>query len=272
VQEIVDMLSPVEASWLDDHASECIKMLRKIPKKTTYTIKDVEALLSKDFNVGKTIVQLFLDCSKDEMTHRMKELLGGDLGIKLFHNDREKCLHALAELDVPRQMTLAVNRPMHWSNVLVERLKGGRGSAIKGQQRGRGMEDFTEEIIKDIFAANQIDARCRFIGSSGQSTEKADFAVPSKEDPCVLIEVKAYGATGSKQTDILGDLHRIVEQKRDDTYLMLVTDGITWHERLSDLRKLVQLQNEGKIFRIYTQAMEEEFRQDLAQLKTELDL
>ena len=180
--------------------------------------------------------------------------------------------HALAELGGPRQMTLALNRPMHWSNVLVERLKGGRGSAIKGQQRGRGMEDFTEEIIKDIFAANQIDARCRFIGSSGQSTEKADFAVPSKEDPCVLIEVKAYGATGSKQTDILGDLHRIVEQKRDDTYLMLVTDGITWHERLSDLRKLVQLQNEGKIIRIYTQAMEEEFRQDLAQLKTELVL
>lgn len=47
-------------------------------------------------------------------------------------------------------MTTAINQPLHWTDVLVERLKSGRGSAIKGQQRGRGMEDFVEARIKRI--------------------------------------------------------------------------------------------------------------------------
>ena len=72
------------------------------------------------------------------------------------------------------------------------------------------------------------DARCRFTGATGISTEKTDFAIPSKDDPGILIEAKAYGATGSKQTDVLGDITRIVNEKRDDTQFLLVTDGITF--------------------------------------------
>lgn len=53
---------------------------------------------------------------------------------------------------------------------------------------------------------------------------------------------------------------------------MLFTDGITWKERLSDLEKLIQLQNQGLIFRIYTRAMQAEFLEDMKQLKTEFGL
>ena len=69
----------------------------------------------------------------------------------------------------------------------------------------------------------KYDTRCRFIGATGLSTEKADFAIPNREDPRILIEVKGYGATGSKQTDILGDIERIANQKRSDTHLLLST-------------------------------------------------
>lgn len=92
---------------------------------------------------------------------------------------------------------------------------------------------------------NQIAIRCRFTGATSLSTEKADFAIPSASDPAILIEVKAYGATGSEQPDVLGDIARIVEQKRHDTVFILVKDGITWKQRSNDLRKLVALQNEG---------------------------
>src|SRR5439155_25952635 len=109
------------------------------------------------------------------------------------------------------------------------------------------------KIVSRVFQDVGYDVRCRFVGSRGVSTEKADFAIPSKRDPGILIESKAYGATGSKQTDILGEMSRIVEEKRHDTHLLLVTDGITWRSRVNDLRKLVTLQNEGKIARIYTQ-------------------
>ncbi|HXQ22826.1 MAG TPA: DpnII family type II restriction endonuclease, partial [Candidatus Acidoferrales bacterium] len=132
--------------------------------------------------------------------------------------------------------------------------------------RGRFLEDFTEKIVRAVFG-DAYDTRCRFVGASGTSTEKTDFAIPSKRDACILIEVKAYGATGSKQTDILGDIRRIVEEKRHDTHLLLVTDGTTWKARVNDLRKLVEMQNKGLIARIYTHSMEEALQHDLRQLR-----
>jgi hypothetical protein len=66
---------------------------------------------------------------------------------------------------------------------------------------------------------------------------------------------------------VLGDIFRIVEQRRDDTAFLLVTDGISWKARQSDLRKIIKLQNEGKIRRIYTMAMAQELRNDLLSLK-----
>ncbi len=68
---------------------------------------------------------------------------------------------------------------------------------------------------------------------------------------------------------MLGDITRIVTQKRDDTHFLLVTDGITWRNRTNDLRKLVTLQNQGKITRIYTQSMADQLKADIKQLKSE---
>ncbi len=106
----------------------------------------------------------------------------------------------------------------------------------------------------------------------GRSTEKTDFAIPNKEDPSILIKRKDYGATGSKQTDILGDIEKIDIQKRRDTHLLLVTDGLTWKDRLNDLRELIQMQNQGKIARIYTCNMRDELEADHRQLRKDHSL
>jgi hypothetical protein len=73
-------------------------------------------------------------------------------------------------------------------------------------------------------------------------------------------------------TDVLGDIERIISVKRADTALLLFTDGLTWNQRRSDLRKLVEYQNKGDITRIYTSAMSEQFKADLEQLKGEAGL
>ncbi|HEY3696956.1 DpnII family type II restriction endonuclease [Phenylobacterium sp.] len=86
------------------------------------------------------------------------------------------------------------------------------------------------------------------------------------------MEVKGYGATGSKMTDVIGDLDAIIEAMRRDTTLLFVTDGLTWKSRASDLRKIVVRQNEGKIARIYTTGMREKFLDDLRTLKGERGL
>jgi hypothetical protein len=271
-EEIVTSLMPVEASWLDHHAEEVITMLQSLTPKKIYKSGDVIDLLDTDFETALTVIRLFLDQSKDEFILSLKTAFEHDgfnkgTGITRYRRDKESYIEALLKLGLAARMSGGVNRQLLWSDVLVERLKGGRGSAIKGQSRGRGMEDFVEAIIESVFAKNQIAARCRFTGANGLSTEKADFAIPSAKDPQILIEVKAYGATGSKQTDVLGDVSRIVEEKRNDTVFFLVTDGVTWKERANDLRKLINLQNEGKIQRIYTKSMAAQLKSDLELLK-----
>lgn len=167
-------------------------------------------------------------------------------------------------------MAEEVNRRPHWSDVLVERLRSGRGSAIAGQRRGRGVEDFAESIVRKVFG-DGFQMRCTFTGPRGHNA-KCDLAIPSGSAPRILIESKGYGATGSKMTDILGDIKAIIAAKRPDTAFLFFTDGLTWKQRRSDLRKIVDFQNNGDITRIYTYAMAARFESDLRLLKAEYRL
>lgn len=271
-EEIVTSLIPVEASWLDSHAEEVIKMIQVLPVKVNYHAGDVMSLLDEHFDTAITVIRLILDQSKDEFTLSLKESFLNDgfnkgTGVTRYRKDKISYVETLIELGLTARMDGIINRPLIWSDVLVERLKGGRGSATKGQSRGRGMEDFVEEIVRSVFEPHQVAVRGSFLGAKGQGNAKADFAIPSMNDPTILIETKAYGATGSKQSDVLGDVAKILEEKRHDTVFMLVTDGVTWKERANDLLKLISLQNEGKIQRIYTKSMAGQLKADLQSLK-----
>jgi hypothetical protein len=280
LDELLAQLAPVDTSWLDAHAEAVIERLKQVPRKKAYTRADLARLFDVErrtgnirpkehFDASLTVVRLFLDLSKDEFTAALRERLGAGMGITRLKREPGSFLDALEALGVLSRMATVTNARVTWSDVLVERLKGGRGSAIKGQRRGRFLEDFVERRLIQIFGKDGYDARCQFVGATGLSQEKTDFAIPSKNDPRILIEAKAYGATGSKQTDVLGDITRIVAEKRGDTHFLLVTDGVTWRDRVSDLRKLVELQNQGKITRIYTQSMADQLEADLRQLKQE---
>lgn len=276
-EEIEGSLSRIESSWMDEHASDVIRLLEFLPIKSEYNPDDIICLLDQNFKVGFTAIRLFMDQSKDEFVPNLTELLRSrgitsGAGVKSYRLNKSAFVSILMEMGLIDKMSETVNRPLHWYDSMTERLKGGRGSATKGQARGREMENFVEQIVQSVFKPEQIAVRCRFTGATGLSTEKADFAIPSALDPGILIEVKAYGATGSKQTDVLGDIARIVEQKRHDTVFILVTDGITWKQRSNDLRKLIALQNEGKILRIYTKAMAADLATDLELLRMESGL
>lgn len=269
LEEIVRTLSPIATTWEDDHSRAVLAAVRAIPTDSIVpTASTLTTILDGDFEAGLTALRLVLDVSKDEFTSTLRKALGpGGFGSTRYRKDREGFIRGLEAIGVLEALVSLVKTPVTWKTLLTERLKAGRGSAIKGQQRGRFLENFVEEVVKTVFGAGKYEVRCRFTGAKSGGTEKADFAIPTAEDAVVLIEVKAYGATGSKQTDILGDISRIVEEKRHDTQLFLVTDGVTWHDRLSDLRKLVEMQNQGRIARIYTSAMREALVSDLSELK-----
>lgn len=82
------------------------------------------------------------------------------------------------------------------------------------------------------------DSRCNFVGVGG-NTAKCDVAIPSKNEPLIIIESKAYGSTGSKMSDVLGDITNILKVLRKDTHFLFFTDGLPWFERKSDLQKLL---------------------------------
>ncbi|MDA3955473.1 DpnII family type II restriction endonuclease [Oceanispirochaeta sp.] len=269
--EILNLLSPLDTDWKDEFSIRVVDFLDKFS-----SIGDdpwaLVRLLDEDFEAATTVIRLFLELSKDEYNTRMRDLfstprLAGKSG---FKSNPLAYVETLGPLLLNDIMQESMARSYTWQDILTERLKGGRGSAIKGQKRGRELEDFVEALVASVFT--DFEARCSFTGMDGISTEKADFAIPSRSKPEILIEVKGYGATGSKQTDVIGDINRIIQEKRHDTVLMIFTDGVTWKSRESDFRKLEDFQNSGFIYRIYTKKMQNLFREDLQLLKGEKGL
>jgi hypothetical protein len=271
LDEIERNLSPLNVEWMDEAAAEAMALLAELPAKESYDREDVASMLDQGFERGILCARLFLMLSKDNMTIELTRELGeGGIGIKRYKADRERFLDAFDRLGLPRLMTSTINYQPIWSDILLERLRSGRGSAIQGQKRGRGLEDFAEALVKEVFGS-AYETRCTFTGADGK-TAKCDIAVPDKGRPRIVIEVKGYNATGSKMTDIIGDLDAIIDAKRHDTTLLFVTDGSTWTARRSDLRKIVERQNQGKIARIYTMKMADEFLADLQSLKGSMGL
>jgi DpnII restriction endonuclease len=270
---LVATLTEMDAAWLDDTASKIISTLGELTDQKAFDRDTLRTLLEKDFDSALTIFRLFLDLSKDRLETVLPAALGaGGAGITRYRADPDTFLDAIERLGVLTAMDELANRPLRWTDLLVERLKSGRGRAIRGQRGGRSLEDFVEVIVARVFGEGNFDSRCSFVGKDGVTTAKADFAIPSKSDPRIVIESKGYAATGSKQTDVIGDLQKIITAKRNDSTLLLVTDGLTWRRRMNDLRTIVQMQNRGEVARIYTRAMVEAMESDLRILKSEHEI
>jgi hypothetical protein len=271
LDDILASLQPLAVDWQDDTVRRVISTLKRLRVKKLYNSQDVQALLDQHFEDGMLICRLFLGMSKDHFVSAFKGIRKDrGIGVKTYKADPHAFIKDLLDMRLLEAMAVEVNRKRHWSDVLVERLRSGRGSAISGQKRGRSVEDFAETIVRSVFG-DAFQTRCTFIGPKGQRA-KCDFAIPSKSAARILIESKGYGATGSKMTDILGDIRTIVAAKRPDTAFLFFTDGITWRERDSDLRQIVAFQNDGDVTRIYTFAMAQQLEADLRQLKAEYNL
>jgi hypothetical protein len=270
LDEIVASLTEMDAEWLDETASRIIATLSELADQKAFDRETLRGLIEKDFDSALTIFRLFLDLSKDRLETVLPAALGtGGSGIKRYRADPDSFLDAVEGLGVLTAMDELANRPLRWTDLLVERLKGGRGRAIRGQRGGRSLEDFVESVVVRGFGSAKFDSRCSFVGKDGVTTAKADFAIPSKNDPRIVIESKGCAATGSKQTDVIGDLQKIISAKRHDSTLLLVTDGLTWRRRMNDLRTIVQMQNRGELSRVYTRAMVDRMESDLRILKME---
>jgi hypothetical protein len=272
--ELIEQLGEVKTDWKDAFTIKFLDFLSEIPIDGSFDESIIIAILEKDFDNAILYFRLIFEQSKDEFTITLKSLFvdfSKGSGKTSFKEDKQKYVSKLVDYGLIEKYEDFISKEFTWKDILLERLKGGRGSAIKGQTRGRNLEDFVQAIIEKIYGG-KFDSKISFIGRDGSRKAKADFCIPGKNQPGIVIEVKAYGATGSKQSDVIGDIEKIIKEKRNDTHFLLVTDGVTWLSRMSDFEKLIEFQNEGHIYRIYTQKMGEELYSDLLELKEELKI
>jgi hypothetical protein len=189
LSDIVDSLRPLTVEWQDETSRRVIALMKALPVKKAYTTEDVKALLDGNFDDGILVCRLFLGISKDQFVSVFRGIRGdGGIGVKSYRANRDAFIEDILSTGLLEAMAEEANRVPHWSDVLVERLRSGRGSAISGQRRGRDVEDFAEAIVKKVFG-DTFQVRCTFAGPRGQEA-KCDFAIPSKVAARILIESK----------------------------------------------------------------------------------
>jgi len=258
LEELLDQIERIPTAGIDDIGQKVIETIPRIIEQIGNRSLDralVEELLQRE-PYALDVFRLFLDLSQDVLVNEFnaKGIEGN------FGSLRKRCSRHAAEIaevlvELGLLDAIEAHRARKWSleDLLIERYKETRGRAIRAQKRGAALEEAVEEMLREL--QKEIGFRYEkgrnFIGHSGKEA-KADFIIPSHQRPQIIIEVKAYEATGSKLTDVLGDVMKILEAKDPSIHFFLVTDGIGWYRRISDLKKLVDYHQSGQIDMIYT--------------------
>ena len=185
IADITGALSTLEAPWQDEHAAKVIALIQTFPfaghdNATAVPTALIGKMFDEGFNEAFTAAQLFLGISKDEFQDRLGAILGpGKIGAKSFKADRTAYLKALDDMGLREAIAAAICLKPVWSDILIERLRSGRGKAIRGQNRGRGLEDFTEGLVREVFGDGGYEKRCSFTGYNGK-VGKCDFVALSR--------------------------------------------------------------------------------------------
>lgn len=166
----------------------------------------------------------------------------------------------------------------HW-DVVEARYLTGKGSALRGQASGDWLEDKIGTLLENLGLREgeqfvHVDGRATVtVGDTTFDFEKGpDFVIPGLDDARVIIEAKAYvSSTGSKQTDVLGDVSKLEPIVNRGASLFMVVDGPMWRRRVSDLEALFAKRDAGVVAGIYQVETLEQLRMELKTLLEDLD-
>lgn len=259
LNDILSQIERIPSEWLNEVGRKVINATPRILEALEKEGIDRNAIekLLREHKYALDVFRLILGLSQDEMVNELRYFakipeLGR--GFKSIRNKASQYCSEIANILVKNLglVKVASKELFHnwrYEEVLIERYKYQRGRAIKGQKRGRSLEDDVESTLKRVGV--KYERGRSFISKKGVEA-KADFSIPSHIHPSIVIEVKGYEATGSKLTDVLGDILKIIKAKDPDTRFYLVTDGIGWFRRLSDLKHIIKLHEEDQIDMIYT--------------------
>lgn len=168
----------------------------------------------------------------------------------------------------------------HW-DVVEARYLVGAGSAKRGQATGDWLEDKVQDDVLEamglvegehfahVGGRDEVTIR----GETFEFEKGPDFVIPSLNDARILIEAKAYvSSTGSKQTDVLGDVSKLSNMAQRGLDFYLVLDGPMWRRRTSDLEAIFRKREADIISDIYQVETLDAMKEEIAEKIDELDL
>ena len=251
VPQLLAEFVELKSDWKDETARQLVDYIGRCLRELSEDVRFLD------------LCRLFLGIGQDPAAHRICAALG-EASMTWAQLRRyaaanvETTVRALTVLDIPDLIADHLSREWTAEDLLVERYRMGRGRAIAGQQRGRTLEDEVQSALRSVSCP--FERGVTFVGEKGTSA-KCDFAIPTRNHPKIVIEVKGFEATGSKLTDFLGDVLKIGQAKEYHTYFFVVTDGRGWHNRQSDLQKLVRFQHEKLVDMVFSRSRIENLAQ-----------
>lgn len=272
IEELLGQLKRIPAKWLDDDGRKVLESITNVVDRIGDLTLDpdlIKTILVED-PYALDVFRLILDMSQDIFANEMsaRGIKGDFTSIRIkCKKEPEKIAEALIGLGLAD--AIDTHRSHRWTlqDVLWDRYGHMRGRAMTAQKRGATLEDSVESILKELKDEIGIsfDRGGNFVSKSGKQA-KADFTVPSRNIPHIIIEAKGYEATGSKLTDVLGDILKVLNVKDKEAHYFFVTDGIGWYRRLSDLKKIVEHHQQGNIEMIYTMSTLPELKEAIRKI------
>lgn len=95
---------------------------------------------------------------------------------------------------------------------------------------------------------------------------------PSVADAKIVVAAKGFDSTGSKLTDAYREIADVANHRFAHQYVFAIVDGIGWHSRLADLRRIHELWVNKKIDGMYTLTSLDQFQADLQDAARRLGL
>lgn len=165
----------------------------------------------------------------------------------------DQAFDLLTALDLQRGRTYTLG------DVLVAR-GASRQTASSAGIAGRMIEDQVEAVVRSLGLPYEM--RGRFVGVDSR-TGPADLAIPNMANAVIAVGCKGFDSTGSKLTAAVSEITEMVDVHRPNQYLMAVVDGIGWHGRMGDFRRMFEHFESRRIEGLYTLADLFRFRLDV---------
>ncbi len=201
---------------------------------------------------------LAVGLSKEQLRTYLTRRLGTSGWVRLARERPNEVVAAFDEdFEIVTLIDVERGRRFEFADVLIARA-GSRVSAGEAIAGGRFVEDAIEAVAVRLRLPHEL--RTRFAGR-GNATAPCDLAVPAGGDEAKIVcAAKGFDSTGSKLSDAVREIEEMAEVRLPRQYVYAVVDGLGWHRRQADLRRIFALWEERKIDGLFTIAMLADFQ------------